>query len=330
MSENEAPGESIQQGRRKRQSLEPESDADSYAGSDTGGRRDTDNVQQLAKKLVRYALACEYARQPIKRQDISTKVLGSASRRFKDVFAEANLTLRQTFGMEMIELPMREKVTIREKRAAQKSDKAPTSSKSWILVSSLDRKYRAAASIMPSQSASAETESAYVGLYSMIVSVIMLAGGTLPEAKLERYLRRMNAERSTPVDTTDKLLARMQREGYIVKLRDNSSGEEVVDYMVGPRGRVEIGQDGVADLVQKMYGTEAPEDLDKRLARSLGLSERKTGAPPTRNGVNSDDRDGTSRRQRGRPKRTGGPAHDEDDDEEEDSDEGSSEDDEED
>lgn len=213
---------------------------------------------------------------------------------------------------------MKEKVTIREKRAAQKSEKAPTSSKSWVLVSTLGPKYRHATVIQPSQAPSTETESAYVGLYSMIVSVIMLAGGSLQEAKLERYLRRMNAERTTPIDSTDKLLARLVREGYIVKLKDNSSGEEVVDYMVGPRGKVEIGRDGVVDLVKTVYGEGGPEDLQKRLDRSLGLSERRPAAAPNLSGVHAN---GEVRSQRGRPKKKPRDAemqNGEDDDEEDD------------
>lgn len=71
----------------------------------------------MVKKLVRLALASEYARQPIRRTDISAKVLGEqGARQFKTVFAEAQRVLRVRFGMEMVELPQRERVTIRERR----------------------------------------------------------------------------------------------------------------------------------------------------------------------------------------------------------------------
>jgi hypothetical protein len=62
-------------------------------------------------------LACEYARQPIRKADISAKVLPSNSgRMLKSVFAEAQNMLREVFGMEMVELPVREKVTLQQKR----------------------------------------------------------------------------------------------------------------------------------------------------------------------------------------------------------------------
>ncbi|SLM40322.1 MAGE protein, partial [Lasallia pustulata] len=72
---------------------------------------------QMVKNLVRLALASEYARQPIRRTDISAKVLAPHSgRQFKNIFNEAQHELRKTFGMEMTELPAKEKVTISQKR----------------------------------------------------------------------------------------------------------------------------------------------------------------------------------------------------------------------
>jgi len=78
---------------------------------------------QLARKLVRYALSCEYARKPIRRVDVVAKILGTHSREFKAVFAEAQLMLEGTFGMKMEELPKPEKVTVAQKRG-EKSDTA--------------------------------------------------------------------------------------------------------------------------------------------------------------------------------------------------------------
>jgi len=89
------------------------------------------SVDQLAKGLVRYALSCEHSRKPIKRADINEKggcievlydlrltdtVLGSYTRLFKDVFAQANSQLMDVFGMQFVELPKADKVTLRQKR----------------------------------------------------------------------------------------------------------------------------------------------------------------------------------------------------------------------
>lgn len=232
------------------------------------------------------------------------------------MFDEAQLQLKYVFGMEMTELPGREKVTIQQKRAAQKSESTSKSSNSWVLTSTLPAKYRDPAIITPPRVPTAATESAYIGLYTFITSIIYLAGGSLPEAKLDRYLKRTNADQSTPVDKTDKLLARMVREGYIVKVKERNDGEETVDYVVGPRGKVEVGEDGVAGLVRSVYGENAAEDLEKRIERSLGLGERRAAGPT----AGASTQNGTKRgagRQRRQPAEDGQQVEEDDSDEEE-------------
>lgn len=71
----------------------------------------------MVKKLVRLAIASEYARLPIRRNDISQKVLGeNGSRKFKVVFDEAQRQLKSKFGMELAELPAKEQVTVQQRR----------------------------------------------------------------------------------------------------------------------------------------------------------------------------------------------------------------------
>lgn len=143
----------------------------------------------------------------------------------------------------------------------------------WVLQNILPDQYRTADIMGPGPEPpedDVDADSAYIGLYTTIISLILLSGGTLSESKLDRFLKRMNAEQSTPVDSTDKLLTRMIKEAYIVRVKDSSSGEELVDYMVGPRGKVEVGKEGVANFVRTVYGGGS-EDLEQRLTRSLGL-----------------------------------------------------------
>lgn len=199
--------------------------------------------------------------------------------------------------------------------AAQKSDKASTSSKAWILSSTLDERYRTNPSILtPTKAPSSTTESTYTAIYTFIVSLIALSGGTIAEAKLERHLKRANADQYTPIDKTERLLARLCREGYIVKNKDTSSGEEVIEYMVGPRGKVEIGDDGVAGLVRGVYGKEdvEAEELEKRIERSLGIdpdSKRRAKerelARDAEAAADAEREGGGNRRSNGRRRRDG-------------------------
>lgn len=169
---------------------------------------------------------------------------------------------------------------------------ALASAQSWILVSILPEKYRvpSAGILQPNRAPSGDEEAVYISLYTLIISLIYLNSIpvdrptarennndntnrnarvseeeilALPDSKLLRYLTRLGLESWTPMHgasgsgngaSLDKLLARMVKEGYIEKKRDVSSGEEIVEWSVGPRGRREVGRDGVAGFVAGVYG----------------------------------------------------------------------------
>ncbi|KAF2680392.1 MAGE-domain-containing protein [Lentithecium fluviatile CBS 122367] len=283
-TDDDASTPTLTQSRRNRWLEEPpeeEDELDKEEEEEAETDHGSGSIAQLSKNLVRYALACEYKRIPIKRPDVGQKVLGTHARMFKAVFEAANSQLMDVFGMQMVELPNKEKVTIRQKRAAASSDAQSKSSGMWVLRNILPEQYRMADVIGPGPDPPEgvlDDDGAYVGLYTMIISLILLSGGQLAESKLDRYLRRMNAEQSTPVDTKEKLLARIIKDGYIIKVKDNSSGEEMVDYMVGPRGKVEVDKQSVAAFVRTVYGPGV-EDLEQRLSRSLGLEEGEVATP---------------------------------------------------
>lgn len=73
-SDEEAPRQT-QLGRKQAVESEDESEEDAEPGNDTMDvDGDIDESQdQVVKKMVRYALACEFQRKTIKRQDISDK-----------------------------------------------------------------------------------------------------------------------------------------------------------------------------------------------------------------------------------------------------------------
>ena len=257
-------------------------------------------------------------------------MLGDYKGQFKLIFDTAQGTLLDTFGMELHELPLREKITIREKRAAAtttttSSTSAAKSSNQWVLRTALPPAYRTSAAIGPSQVPTAWTEETYTALYTTIVSLISLSSGTLSEGRLDRSLKRLALDQSSPIDATDKLLARMQKDGYIVKVKDSSNNEEIIDWVVGPRGKVEVGKESVASMVRTVF-TVGPqvEGLERKLNRSLGLGrgagagagagEGSNGGSGGANGAGTQQNGAPAvqeQRRRGRPRR----AREDDDDE---------------
>ena len=193
--------------------------------------------------------------------------------------------------MQLVELPSRDKSDLKSRRqlASQgaKSASAGSTNKSWILASTLPERYKKDPGIVAPTNAggSKEAEASYTALYTFVISIIYLNNGILPEAKLDRYLKRVNAETYTSLGATEKLLARMAKEGYVEKRRDTSTGEENIEWVVGPRGKVEVGINGVQGLVKGVYGfsgigdhqdmedKDEEKELDKKLRRSLGIRE---------------------------------------------------------
>lgn len=89
------------------------------------------NLDRLVKNFVRYALACEFTRTPIRRDEISKKgtwrrsygmililVLESKyTRSFNQVFEQTQARLQSVFRMSLVELPAKEKhQTIQQQR----------------------------------------------------------------------------------------------------------------------------------------------------------------------------------------------------------------------
>ncbi|KAL7268520.1 hypothetical protein RUND412_008856 [Rhizina undulata] len=251
----------------------------------------THNRNQLVKKLIRFALASEYTRQPIRRSDISSKVLGHHGRMFNDIFDMAQRELQRVFGMALVELPAREKTKLSQRRAATNVDKNPTTSKSYVLLSTLPAAFRDPEILNPQ----GFREQTYTGLVSMIVSLVYLNGRTIPEAKLDRYLKRMNADEYTPIDKTEKILQTMVRLGYLLKVKDDTGEVTAYEYHLGPRAKVEIGVEGVEGLVKSVYGVTVPGDVEAKIRRNIGVELKELG-----NGVGPSS--STKKRRPGRPR----------------------------
>lgn len=225
-------------------------------------------------------------------------VLGAQTRQFKMVFSEAQSELKAVFGMQMTELPLREKVTLQQRRAAQKSASTQKSSGAWVLTSVLPSKFRVPEILAPPQAPSTEAEAQYVGTYTFVVALILLSGGALSDSRLDKYLKRASVDDTTTysgsaayngLDMRERLLKRMEKDGYVVKIRDTSTGEETIDWIVGPRGKTEVGEQGVAGLIKAVYGDmegDEAAELSRKVERSLGVAEKKTQSTQPQPGEN--------------------------------------------
>ncbi|KAG6856199.1 hypothetical protein H0H87_006595 [Tephrocybe sp. NHM501043] len=101
------------QTQRARQAIDHEEE-EGGSGDDDGdddGDMDVDEgdleLKRKAHNLARLALFAEQRRTPLRREDISKKVMGQNSRAFNHIFKRAQDILQKTFGMELVELQTR-------------------------------------------------------------------------------------------------------------------------------------------------------------------------------------------------------------------------------
>ncbi|RDA94004.1 hypothetical protein CP533_5025 [Ophiocordyceps camponoti-saundersi (nom. inval.)] len=238
---------------------------------------------RLAKKMVRYVLSCEYSRTTIRREGIKERVLGNQGRSFKKVFDLAQKQLRAVWGMELRELPVREKMTLHEKRQAMKSSsQAKTGSGSYILTSTLPDPFRSATILRPSKTPSEEEEATYAAFYTLVLSLVWLNSGELSDQKLRRYLLRLNADQNVADEKTEMTLKRMEKHGYVMKRVERPpvghDGEHLTTWHLGPRAKEEVGLDGVMGMVRQVYGSEWSPEIETKLHLSLGIKKRQAAA----------------------------------------------------
>lgn len=177
--------------------------------------------------------------------------------------------------------------------AAAKSKSKSSNSNSYVLVSVLPDAYKTSKIIAPSKFTSAEDEAAYVAFYTLLISLIRINGGEMSDSKLGRYLRRLNAETNSFHSTkTEDTLARLQRQGYLIKnidkeARQHGDEHEATTWYVGPRGKVEVGDEVVAEVVREVWGEQEDDELEAKLQNSLQIEARDA---PAQNGgaVNGD------------------------------------------
>lgn len=123
-------------------------------------------------------------------------------------------------------------------------------------------------------------EDSYVGLYTMVIALITICGGKIKEETLDRHLRRLNANNSTPLGTTDKSIRLMADNGYIARVKETQAdGAETLEYIVGPRGKLEVGRDGVTELIRVMYGEEGDlAEVERKIERTLNIADAFNGS----------------------------------------------------
>ena len=234
----------------------------------------------MVKNLVRVMMAHEYTRTAFKRDEFAKTVSVNGHRRcFKQVFEGAQSVLRKTLGMEMVELPARDRarhMTLAQQRKQAQSLVNPTNTqtatgsststgqKSWMLRSTLPPRLRQVAN-----RSYVSGENNYSATVSMVlIAVVMSDHQSIAESQLESLFDRLGWGLETPAGPLVEVLQKMHRQGYIDRLKmvDSTDGDH--NLYLGPRGKLETLQnkDDLVSLCSKIYND--PE-MEGKMARVI-------------------------------------------------------------
>lgn len=238
-----------------------------------------DDLTLMVKNFVRLALACERTRTPVRREDVSKKVIVNDHRRcFQIIFERTQERLKTTFGMQMVELPAKDRtktMTMTQQRkmahtqasASFTQSMAAKGTKSWILVNLLPPRLK-----QISQRQHMESERNYNAvLMTIIILVVMSDDQCCSENRMMSALERLAWIPNTPAGTFDDVIGRMTKQGYLERLRDESSSEGAYTLYIGPRGKLEtlLNREEMTSIITSIYGLSEESTARERLEQII-------------------------------------------------------------
>ncbi|KAK2185794.1 hypothetical protein NP493_222g02010 [Ridgeia piscesae] len=181
--------------------------------------------------LVQYLLIMDQKKIPIKKLDINKYVLKEHSRAFNMFFRRAKTTLKEVFGINLIELDAKQK--------------------SYILVNILENDDDRAHLVWPPE------DNAKMGLLMVILTTIFMKGNIMQDSLLYHMLKKLgiDTEQNHPVfgDLKRLITQEFVRMGYLEYVRDPKSDPPVYDFKWGPRAKLEISKRNALDFVCQIY-----------------------------------------------------------------------------
>ncbi|KAI7857359.1 MAGE family-domain-containing protein [Circinella umbellata] len=230
---------------------------------------DAEVFQRKVKDTVRYALVCEYKRQPIRRDDINKKILQERSRDFNRVQVAANRKLKHLFGFEMVDLGPKEKPTLDSKKN-KPTPKTSNTVKAYILSSNINSSYRTPEIINRS-----DEEYEMTGLLYVILALIFTNEQIMSEADIIEHLDRLGVmDDSDTFGDREKLLDTFVRQNYLIRSKSGNdpNDENSREYYWGTRARAEITGEDIMGFIVSTYGSdENQETLKDYIFRAAGL-----------------------------------------------------------
>jgi len=224
---------------------------------------------RLSNDIVRYLLAADNRKVPIKQADIRKHALREYSRSFGSVMKIAIDKMLNLFGIDVVEMDLGKQ-------------------KAYILINSLDNKYDAPHQNWPPE------DHAKMGLVMVILSVIFMKGNVLMEEDLYDLFNRLgiavDQPDSTFGDVKHFVMTDLVRQGYLEVEREQGSDPPTHLFRWGPRAKAETSKRHAMDFICQVFGEDTPQrwaaqmhDIEQSQAaeKSTAKPERPSGSRNT-------------------------------------------------
>lgn len=193
-----------------------------------------EEVNQKVCDLVQYLLIMDQKKIPIKKLDINKYILKEHSRAFNKFFSKAKTTLKEVFGIHLMELDAKQK--------------------SYILVNMFENEVDKEHLVWPPE------DNAKMGLLMVVLSTIFMKGNVMPDNLLYHMLKKLgiDTEQNHAVfgDVKKLITQEFVRMGYLEYVRDPKSDPPVYEFKWGPRAKLEISKRNALDFVCQIYDVE--------------------------------------------------------------------------
>lgn len=184
-------------------------------------------------EMVRFLLYSQGRKAPVKRKELLDKLLPGYSKRFPEIFQEANTQLQQVFGLQAMEIS---KGTV----------------KCYVLIN-----------LLPTATVTRERrEVEDMALLSVLLAVILLKGtaGELTEDQLWNFLHPLGiaAKSYNPQHgDVEKLINKeFVEQLYLERVKRPAGDSHDFLYKWGPRAEAEVDKEELLSLVSEIYGTD--------------------------------------------------------------------------
>jgi len=226
--------------------------------------------EKIANDIVRYLLAADFKKYPIKQLDIKKYALKEHSRAFHSLMKMAKEKLQNVFGINVVDTEVGKQ-------------------KGYMLINALDNKYDA-----PHQTWS-DDDHANMGLVMVVLSVIFMKGNVLPEEDLFDLLNRLGIAADRPHETFGDIkhliMTDFVRQGYLEVEREQGTDPPTHLFRWGPRAKAETSKRHAMDFICQVFGEDSPQrwaaqmhDIEQTQAAEKSAAE-KAHKPSTSQGT---------------------------------------------